>query len=366
MFSLFRIALLLLAAVSTAQAADRLRPPAGYLNAPLNSPKPPAHFVCPTFPAPFTGALQFSSKYEGSDHARATLNPAAERQYHQQTAAITRLEKQVSQLVMGYQHDGSAERVACLVKGLESWAQADALTSTSTSHTGRSMRKWALASLSSAWLQLQFSAAKPLAPWSAQSADIERWLGRLADLAVSDWASLPLARTNNHSYWAAWAIMATSVVTQREDLFAQSLAIYRTAAGQVDDDGFLPNELQRKQRAFSYHNYAIQPLVMIALFARSNGVEVTGENHRALQRLAKQIIAGFDNPQAFNQRAGVKQDLSFTHQRSNVAWLAGWCALERCDSKTERLRDSQQPLRSTRLGGDLSRLFNEQSPPPGN
>lgn len=357
MFSSLRLILLLLVAVSAAQAADKLVPPPGFAKPPRAELKHPAHFICPAFPAPFTGELRFSSKYEGSDTARATLNPEAEQQFHQQTAAITQLEKQVSQLVMGYQRDGSPARVSCLVDGLMRWAQADALTSTTTNHTGRSMRKWALATLSSAWLQLQFSPSNPLAAMRTQSEQIENWLGKLANLTVSDWDNLPLARTNNHSYWAAWAIMATSVVTNRQDLFQHALTMYRTGAGQVDSEGFLPNELRRRQRAFSYHNYAVQPLVMIALFARSNHVEVMDENHAALARLATRVITGFDSDDAFNQKAGVSQDLAFTRQDSSYAWLEGWCVLTQCDTARVSLLQKRRPLHNTRLGGDLTRLF---------
>lgn len=360
MFLMLRIVLLLLVAVSTAQAAETLVPPPGYFKSPRTTLTHPSRFVCPVFPAPFTQDLKFSSKYEGSDSARATLNPQAEHDFRQQTVAVTQLEKQVSQLVMGYERDGDPARVSCLVNRLNTWVQADALTSTVTNHTGRSMRKWALATLSSAWLQLQFSPSQPLNTMPVESENIERWLGKLADLTVTDWANLPLARTNNHSYWAAWAIMATSVVTNRQDLFQHALTMYRTAASQVDSEGFLPNELRRKQRAFSYHNYAIQPLVMIALFARSNHVDVTDDNHQALSRLAKRIITGFDNPDAFNQKAGVQQDVAFLGQDSSWAWIEGWCALEQCDGEISARLHKKQPLHSTRLGGDLSWLFVRQ------
>jgi hypothetical protein len=53
-------------------------------------------FYLPFLSAPFTGALDFTSKYEGSDSARATLNPQADRAFHEQTKAITELEKVVS------------------------------------------------------------------------------------------------------------------------------------------------------------------------------------------------------------------------------------------------------------------------------
>jgi hypothetical protein len=77
----------------------------------------------PGFSAPFTGALDFTSKYEGSDSARATLNPQADRAFHEQTKAITELEKVVSQVVTGFAHDGNPARAQCVVNGLDSWAE---------------------------------------------------------------------------------------------------------------------------------------------------------------------------------------------------------------------------------------------------
>lgn len=347
--------LILIAATLAASAGAALQPPAGYFNEPQHLTT--AHFTCPTFPTPFTGPLDFTSKYAGSDSARATLNPQAEREFHVQTKAITQLEKVVSQVVTGFAHDGNPARAECVVSGLDAWARADALTATTKNHTGKSMRKWALATLSSSWLQLKYSPAHPLQTHKDAVAEVERWLGRLGDLTVADWRDLPLARVNNHSYWAAWAIMATAVVTDRRDLFDQSLAMYRTAANQVDSEGFLPNELRRKQRAFSYHNYAIEPLVMIALFARSNGVNVMAENNNALQRLGERTIAGFTAADAFAKKAGVPQDLAFTRQASSFAWLEGWCSLEHCDNALTHRLAVLRPLHSTRLGGDLSWLF---------
>lgn len=355
MFALIRRVSLFIAAVTAASAGASLQPPAGYQQEPQRHAS--SHFTCPAFPSTFTGTLDFTSKYEGSDSARATLNPQADRAFHEQTRAITELEKVVSQVVTGFAHDGNPARAACVVNGLEAWAKAEALTAPAKNHTGKAMRKWALATLSSSWLQLKFSPAHPLETQKDAAAEVERWLSHLGDLTVADWRDLPLKRVNNHSYWAAWAIMATAVATDRRDLFDQSLAMYRTAASQVDSEGFLPNELRRKQRAFSYHNYAIQPLVMIALFARSNGVEVTAENDKALQRLGDRILSEFDNPEAFNRKAGITQDIAFTRQASSMAWLEGWCALESCDAALNQRLAALRPLHSTRLGGDLSWLF---------
>ncbi len=341
---------------TAAALAAPLVPPAGFTQPPA-TPAQATSLSCPDAPQPFTGALDFRSKYEGSDSARATLNPQAEAAFHQQTRAIADMEKFVSTQVTAWHRSGDPRNVSCLVSALNRWATAGALLGDARNHTGKSMRKWALATFSSSWLQLQFSASHPLNAWPEQAQNITRWLGNVGNLTASEWRDLPQSRVNNHSYWAAWALMATSVVTGRQDLFDQSLAIYRIAMQQIDAEGFLPNELRRRQRALAYHNYALQPLVMIALFARANGVDLFEENRAALPRLAARVIAGLDNPQPFTLRSGVVQDRAFLQHPVNLAWLEAWCQLSTCDNKQRARLTSLRPLQNSRLGGPVTLLF---------
>ena len=353
-------ALLLILITFTAHATLPLRPPAGFSQPPQVAATLKTTLTCPATPAPFTGPLDFHSKYEGSDSARATLNPEADRAFREGTKQITGLEKRVVQETTRYQQDGDIRHVACVTGMLNTWADADALTGKAVNHTGKSMRKWALASISSAWLQLQYAPTRPLASDPQRAKMIAQWIGKVADLTAKEWVDLPIERVNNHSYWAAWAMMSSAVVTQRQDLFDQSLTIYRTAMSQVDNEGFLRNELRRRQRAFSYHNYAIQPLVAIALFARANGVDVTHVKNDGLYRLGTRIIDSLNDPQAYAERAGEQQDIDFIDKPGNLAWLEGWCSLYTCDSALHQRIEGLRPLHYTRLGGNVTRLYGDK------
>ena len=355
-----RVFLLLALVAASTHATTPLHPPAGFSQPPQVAATLKAKFTCPTAPEPFTGPLDFRSKYEGSDSGRATLNPQADSAFREGTKQITLLEKRVVQETSRYEQGGDMRHVACVTAMLSDWAQADALTGNAVNHTGKSMRKWALASIASAWLQLQYAPTQPLASAPQQAKMIEQWIGKVADLTVQEWADLPLEKVNNHSYWAAWALMSSAVVTQRQDLFDHAMAIYRTAVSQVDNEGFLRNELRRKQRAFSYHNYAIQPLVAIALFARANGVDVTRRKDDGLHRLGMRIIDSLNNPQAYAERAGDPQDIDFIDKPGNLAWLEGWCNLYSCDSALHQRLEGLRPLQYTRLGGNVTRLYADQ------
>ncbi|MDF9616818.1 mannuronate-specific alginate lyase [Pseudomonas entomophila] len=338
-----------------AQAA--LVPPQGYYEG-IEKPKSSdGDFRCEAAPRPYTGSLRFRSKYEGSDKARATLNVASEKAFRASTKDITTLEKGVSKMVGQYMRDGRPAQLDCALTWLGTWARADALMSSDYNHTGKSMRKWALGSMSGSWLRLKFSNSQPLAAHQAEAEQIEKWFARLAQQTVRDWSGLPLEKINNHSYWAAWSVMATAVATDRRDLFDWAIKEYKVGANQVDEQGFLPNELKRRQRALAYHNYALPPLAMIASFAQANGVDLRKENNFALQRLGEGVLAGARDPSQFTAHAGVKQDLHDLKIDSKYAWLEPWCALYHCVGDTLERKHDMQPFDSFRLGGDVTRVY---------
>ncbi|WP_309137377.1 mannuronate-specific alginate lyase [Pseudomonas sp. LS44] len=353
-------ALLGLSLLAGAVQAAGLKPPQGYYAAieKVASGEPQK---CSAAPTPYTAKLVFRSKYEGSDSARATLNRESEKAFREKTEDITTLERGISKQVMRYMRDGQQQDLQCTIQWLSAWAQADALLSTDYNHTGKSMRKWALGSLSSAWLRLKFSESQPLAPYAQQSQLIESWFAKLAEQTVKDWSNLPLKQINNHSYWAAWSVMATAVVTDRRDLFDWSVQQFQVAAGQVDAGGYLPNEMKREQRALAYHNYALPPLAMIAAFAQANGVDLREDHDHALRRLAERVMAGVDDPDEFADKSGEDQDMTDLKKDSKFSWLEPYCTLYRCSAETLKWKQSMQPFKTFRLGGDVTRVFDPKA-----
>ncbi|MEK1904834.1 MAG: mannuronate-specific alginate lyase [Pseudomonas sp.] len=335
--------------------ASSLVPPSGYFAAVDQDTGDAERCTAP--PKPYTEKLEFRSKYEGSDQARSTLNEEAEKAFRDSTAGITEMERGVNKQVMQYMREGHREQLECTLQWLGSWAQANALLSTEGNHTGKSMRKWALGSLSSAYLRLKFSSSRPLAPYAQQSQLIESWFSQLAEQTVKDWSDLPLKKINNHSYWAAWSVMATAVALDRRDLFDWSVAQFRVAASQVDEQGYLPNELKRRQRALAYHNYSLPPLAMVAAFAEANGVDLREENHAALKRLAERVLDGVDDQDAFDDRTGEDQDMGELEKNAKFAWLEPYCSLYTCSAEASELKQDMGPFKTFRLGGDVTQVF---------
>lgn len=333
-----------------------LMPPPGFTAAARSDPKDREPEECRALPKPFTGKLVFPSKYEGSDKARDDFNPKAAARYEKMIGDIREMERQFSSLVNRYLHSGHRETLLCALDGLDAWARAGALLDETDDHTGKAVRKWALATFASGYLRLKFSASEPLAQAPEQARRIEAWFGDLGEQVVEDWKDQPLKKVNNHEYWAAWAVMAAGVALDRRDFFDWAMGQYRLAARQVDRDGFLPNELRRDTRALAYHNYALGPLAMIAAFAKANGADL-GDSREPLRRLAGRVLAGVDNPEAFEKKTGEKQTREGIHEPSKFAWMEPYCWTFTCSAEVTRRMDRMRPLKTQRLGGNVTELF---------
>lgn len=351
-------AVLLLIAASPAQAAPHLVPPPGYA-VPAGSR---GSFSCEELPAPFTGSLSFPSKYEGSGPARDQLNEEADARYKELSKPITDLEKGITKVVGKYVETGKPEAAKCALDAYVAWAKAGALRQEATTYSGRAMRKWALGSLSGAWLHLKYSTSQPLKAYPEQSRLVEQWLGALADQVTTEWdLDHPSGKINNHYYWAAWGVMATAVVLDRHDLYDWSLKVFRTFEKQVDSDGYLPNEMDRETRALGYHNYAITPLAMIAAFAKANGTDLASEGNGALKRLATVTLAGVDDPSIFEKKTGKRQELENTDPRKGkLIWLVPYCWATDCPDAVQQKLAGLGPQKNARLGGDVSAVFGQR------
>ncbi|MDB5985981.1 MAG: algL [Nevskia sp.] len=344
-------------AASSVTAADVLVPPPGYQLPVLQ--KKASGFSCPIIGAPFTATLDFPSKYEGSGKARDAVNDSSEREYKEKTKPINDTEKGIVKAVDKYLDTGEPAALKCALDGYLAWSGAHALLGEAANHTGKSIRKWTLASLAGAYLRLKFSASQPLAAYPEQAKQIEAWFGQIADRVVTEWnEDDPLQKINNHYYWAAWSVMATSVILNRRDLFDWSTKMYAIFAKQVDADGYLPNELARQTRALGYHSYALTPLTIMAAFGKANGINLAAAGDNALQRVGERTLQGLADPTVFEKKTGSQQIIEgLDDSDSKLAWLEPYCWTVGCSAAAAEKAASMRPMKNTRLGGDVSREF---------
>ncbi len=339
------------AKVSPGLVKGELVAPSGFVQISAEGSAP---VECVQLPEPYTDSLDMRSKYEGSGKSRANLNQAALQAYKQSTDDVREFEKRsidLSEKLL----EGRPGAAVCLARLLGDWAADDALLNDEVNHIGEAVRKWALACASLAYLKLDRVAHDEVP--QEQRELIEGWLYRLSEKVRQYYSNRPLKKVNNHDYWAGWAVMATGIALKKQELFDWAASKYREAAGQIDASGYLPNELRRKQRALEYHNFALQPLVMMAVFAEANGVNLAAENQNALDRLVRRVAEGLNSPKSFELLTGQEQMVDGLLNPWSVAWTEPYVATFGRSALNNMPELPAEHLKSSRLGGDLTRMF---------
>jgi poly(beta-D-mannuronate) lyase len=161
---------------------------------------------------------------------------------------------------------------------------------------------------------------------------------------------------NNHAYWAGLAVAATGDTVGDPALVAWGLRQAEVGITQIRPDGTLPLEMERGARALHYHLFALTPLVMLAEIGLRHGAKLYAARHGALRRLAERALAGLDDPAWFAVRAGAPQDAPGHLPPEDVAWMEPYYARFR-DPGLEPWLDRLRPVRSARLGGDVTAQF---------
>lgn len=246
---------------------------------------------------------------------------------------------------------------AYALEGLSRWADADALLGT-VNHQGEYEREWTLGSLALAYLKIRDTNEVD----DHERTAIERWFRRLA-VEVMPYYERPGLRSNanNHAYWAGMAVAAVGVSIGERSLFDWGLARARIGIAQIQSDGVLPLERDRRTLALHYHVFALAPLVMLAEMARANGLRLYDEGDHAISRLANRVIAGLADPTSFAALAGVAQEIRLPPPKTDLAWAeayAQWFP----DAHLSGWVRAARPLFDVRLGGDMTAAFGAAEP----
>ena len=307
--------------------------------------------------APHRGDMNFTSKYKGSDSARNELNKEAYQEYQEASATIREFEKKVIAGADDYQVDGDGPAAsACVLDNLDAWAQADALIPDDINHVGQAVRKWALAASANAYLRVKSSAPQGSLD-ATKVARVEDWFERVADGVRDYYTDREPRKINNHDYWAAWAVMSSAVATNDCGDWSWSLNKFDEAMGQIEADGYLPKELSREDRALEYHNYAIQPLTLIAVMAEANGVPLRSQYQDQFDKLAENVVGGLEDSSPIERITGYAQKADGLTTAWGLAWMKPWSEAWGPIAGMPEFLDEYGPVKNTRLGGDIEFLY---------
>lgn len=334
-----------------------LQAPPGYINGPLEFKSSNNADDCPPLNV-YKGELDIPSKYVQSKKSKDVIDEDNDARYKALSAPMTDLQQLSASLTDKlFKGKGKEQDLQCLRRHWLAWAKAGALLQPTKSAVGKAIRKWTLGAISANYLKIKLNLPETDShfPKNARQ-ELEHWLGLLAGEVMIDYSNRKPEQINNHDYWAAWGVITTAVVLNRQDMFDWSGSIYLNAISKINADGSLPNELKRRSRALNYHNFALQPLVLLAVFGEANGHHWLSADNAALQRLANLVLHNLDDSSSLAQAAKETQVKESLREHSRLSWLAPYIATSD-DKAWLPLLKSLPLLKTSRLGGDLNYLY---------
>ncbi len=321
----------------------------------VSSPKPRemnTKTTCERTPAEFFGKppLAIQTIQGNFFYADSNNSQIDESLYRQNEEARKPLRKYLDQIIKMTELAAAGDGGASLAvnEWLLSWAEGEALTKADSQQAGFE-RKWLLSGLLIAYLN-----NKPYSGWKQRN-KIESWLNRLTHLMMQDYQSFQRgSQRNNHVYWAGLVAIEMSLVNNDKKLLNWGLEKIRYGLSQIDSDGFLSLELERKSKALHYHRVSLDAFIMAAYLLKDQGLNLLKEQNSALERLAETTLRGMESPERFAQKTGVAQEFKI---KDSTGWLAIYLNLKPENSKAAQLLKATPPNWNRALGGRPVELF---------
>jgi poly(beta-D-mannuronate) lyase len=280
-----------------------------------------------------------------TDDKHSVADPQKEEANNAALDPIRKFARTVSALAD--KEDDGASRAA--IQLMASWAAANGLLG-QVNKQGESEREWTLCVLSLTYLRV-----RNVDGMNAEKQQIQNWLSRLAQTVEPNYET-STAKWNNRAYWAGLAVSATGVAANDRQLYDWGMIRALTGANAIQDDGTLPLEMARGQRALSYHLYAMTPLVMLAEMSEANGVNLYKINNGGINRLADRVIKGLSDPDWFSQKAGVAQESPDKYNAQDFAWMEPYYARFH-DGRLLPWLQMKRPLIVRTAGGNLTEIY---------
>lgn len=262
-----------------------------------------------------------------TDAKHSIIDPKKYAAYNAIKAQYTGVTDAAERAADQFQETGDASAAACAMKILIQQSQADALTGSMSSNQANYVQNWTLGSLAIPYLKVRQVGPDALGATPAQIASAQAWMQKVGGQVEAYFAARRAKGTNdgrnNHLYWAGFAAMAAGIAANDRALYDWGYGTYKNGVDEIADDGSLPLEMARGQRALHYHLFALAPLVTMAELAAANGEDSYSYNLGKLHLLVSRTLAGLADNHYFTTKAGALQDTPEKGKiKSNdVVWL---------------------------------------------
>ncbi len=326
-------------------------------------------FTCPTIlkaPAKFDPPVFYLA--DG-----VTPNPA----YYTHMVPFRQFQATLNQIGDEYLIQGGNDQVAaCLMNWIYAWSSSGLFTEHNAAELGRTNYTTTQGDYDRVDMVLSV-VLNMLKIKNAKVSDVQRaagvaWMGRTMSpmklfytnrirLKADGKMDRP-ENLNNHHYWAGAAIFAYGVLAPSLPDRVYGLQAYQLGIDSIRDDGTLATEMARGVQAFIYHQYALQPLVMIAELRSvqlGNATPYDYSNKR-LNKLISLVKNAYLNPAYFAKVFPPNQKQTPGSMLKNLPYYLDW--METYHSRfndvqlvplIKQARASGSGMLDKRLGGQM-------------
>ncbi|MCX5493766.1 alginate lyase family protein [Kaistia dalseonensis] len=284
---------------------------------------------CPSLIPPMVDVSHLASFYANTS-SQSTIDPDKYDLYIKRTRDFDDLLKFVVQFgAVASAANGSASApppsTSCLLRQLDGWARTNALTRGIKRNDDVGQRQ---AAMLQAWAVVAITSALRQTPdidtASEQYRDVIQWLKKLAWSIHSEFLRSPKKpawkkQVANHSHWAGLAQARVGVLTGDSRLLQAGMKELDRALDAVDDDGALPREMARGERALHYMNFAVLPIAGLVSIANETGYELSDAQMDDLLRLVRFTLDANTDPAAFEAKMAQKQLMQGV--RDELVWI---------------------------------------------
>ena len=312
--------------------------------------------TCPEPPPPMRD-LQLESGFAPGNYTKMVPERVARRQaltkgLHAYVGEVVELSDRALLL------RGAAKEKAtdCVLLWLQAWLGSGAILGEVTWPEGQYEREWVSIALGLSLLKLYAGETEVQAPaWASD------WYLR-ASAGLVDLYPLSAESRNNHWYWAGLTAVVAGTIAGDGDRYDWGVDQLHAGIADIDDDGFLPLELERGEMALRYTAFAASALVVMAAFEQANGHALPDAVQEDLQRLVRRILSGLADPKEFERRAGTSQEQLDPAAVRSFAWLEIYYSLTG-DPEAEPWLRHLRPMKLIWLGGDVTASFGRRIAP---
>ena len=326
----------------------------GLLGAPAPLRAGETSFKCAAVPAPVV-SLSFGSRYTDDSKTRSDIDEVSNAEVDKALQPVEKFINGLARMANDALLDKDAAKANCVLDWLDGWAAADALANLTTINVQLAIPA-RFAGLAMALLQAETAT-------ELQAAKRERvvaWLDRAAEgmVAFFDGDAPKNAARNNLRAWAGLAAAAIGRLNGDPALLGWARSSFELVACQADDDGSLPLEMGRADKALNYQLHATAPLIVTADLLKATGYDGYAACGGKLAKIAAFSLRAIQDPAIVEAINGKEQSFA-TGKQSLEPYMLAWVEplLRRApDAATDAYVEELRPLAHAKLGGNLTKL----------